>query len=444
MDFDRDERCISEALDALDTQIKVPDLMADIQAKMQETVVPAKKRRVLRPVLVAVAIAALLGVTAFAASVGDFDWLMEKIKVPFGTLVEESSQSVESNGIDISIIAKQSCGDMSVLYVTLKDTQGRGIIGKDTQIAFETGDTADSGSAELLYFDRETGIAAYQLRLGSMDGFSAQPLKLAIEGISYDSRDVGEIRMPIDLAQAVANGEHIGEPYGNSTQAPSESLKVGHVADIAGTPSAWVSSIGVLHGYLTVQLGQPAGLGMNLNYNSLRPFLRMADGTVAEPKPFATGFVKNENMENVTELSQTVYSFDEYYFDVDTADLKGCVLCLKGTTRELLKGNWKFDVDFGSVPEALKATADIEMNGVQMKNATLMLQPLGLTLTGNKYADLVDAVVETTDGDVELKRLYADFTDPNENYQYVWQARSAIDMDKVKAVRIDGNRVALH
>lgn len=119
-------------------------------------------------------------------------------------------------------------------------------------------------------------------------------------------------------------------------------------------------------------------------------------------------------MQNITDQSRVAYSFDEHYFDVN-----GYTLCFKGSTRELLKGDWKFEVDFDSVPEVIKTTANIKMDGVQMNDATLTLHPLGMMLVGNKYANLVDAVVETTDGDVELGRSYADFTDPNGNYQYV-------------------------
>lgn len=444
MNFDRDEKRISNALDALSSEITIPDLITDIRAKMQETASPTRKRRVLRPVLVAAAIAALLGATAFAVSVGDFNWLLGKAKVPFGSVVEETYQSADSNGIQISIIAKKSYSDMSVLYVTLKDTEGLGRVNEDTQIAFKANEMVQNCSSDLLYFDSETGIATFQLRFGSKEGFDSQPLKLEIEGIGYSNRDVGEIKTDIDLADAVAKGENIGEPYENSTQAPSESLTIGHLADIAGTNSAWVSSIGVLHRYLTVQIGQPSGLGMYLNYNNLRPYLRAPDGNVVEPKPWGTGFVKTKDMQNIVEWSQAAYCFNEYYFDVNADNLEGYILCFKGSTRELLKGDWKFEVDFDSVPEAIKTTADIKIDGVQMNDVTLTLHPLGMTLTGNKYANLVDAVVETTHGDVELGRSYADFTDPNGNYQYVWQASSALDMDSVKAIRIGDNRIKIH
>lgn len=265
MNFDRDEKRISAALNALDSEITTPDLMTGIQTKMQETASPVRKRRVLRPVLVAAAIAALLGVTAFAVSIGDFNWLLGKAKVPFGNVVEETYQSADSKGIQISVIAKKSYSDVSVLYVTLKDTVGLGRVNKDTKIAFKAKDRVQNCSSDLLYFDSETGIATFQLRFGSKEGFYSQPPKLEIEGIGYRNRDVGEIKTDIGLADAIAKGENIGEPYGNSTQAPSEELPTDHLADIAGTNSAWVYSIGVLHGYLTVQIGQPSGLDLNLN-----------------------------------------------------------------------------------------------------------------------------------------------------------------------------------
>ena len=61
---------------------------------MQTTKRPRKIRRTL---VLAVAAAALLGVTALAAAMGGFDWLRETVDPPMLDAVEEQGQSVTSN-----------------------------------------------------------------------------------------------------------------------------------------------------------------------------------------------------------------------------------------------------------------------------------------------------------------------------------------------------------
>lgn len=220
------------------------------------------------------------------------------------------------------------------------------------------------------------------------------------------------------------------------------------MADIEGTNSAWVSSIGVLHGYLTVQVGQPSGIGTYLNYNSLCPYLRAPNGKVVEPKPWVTGFVKTQDMQNIVDWSQVAYCFDEHYFDVNTDNLEGYTLCLKGSIQELLRGNWKFEIDFDSVTEVLEVTTDINVNGVQMNDVVLTLHPLGITLVGNNVSGgnytapfMAGVVIETTGGNIALEGHSASRPHPEMEFECIWQATSTIDMDSVIAIRIGDNRI---
>lgn len=450
MNFDRDEKTISDALDTLNSDIKTPDLMQGILSKMHDARAPKSKRRLLRPVIIAAAIVALLGGTAVAAVNGGFDWLLGETEVPFGDVIEETYQTVSSNGIDISIIAQKSYGDMSVLYLLLKDAEGLGRVGEETHISYKKDDIVKSSSSNLLYFDSKTGIAAFELRLGAMETFEAQTLQLDIEGIGYGERTFDEMQTGIDLAKAVAKGENIGEPHENDMQVPGEKLTVGHIADIEGADSAWISSIGVLSGYLTVQIGQTLVDDNSLEDNYLQPYLLDSEGNIIEPKPFKSGFVRTEDMEEVEDISQAAFTFSQSYFDIDTGNLEGYTLCLKGQMQKWCAGDWKFNISFDSISEVKEITADINVNGVQMDNVKLTLHPLGMVFVGkgvpgDDYSSplFVDVVIETANGHVKLEGKSASRPHPDGEFKCIWQAPSSIDMATVTAINIGDNRIAI-
>lgn len=456
MCFDYEEKRISDALAALDSELETPDLLLGIRKKLDGKMpgsVHAKSKRIRRPLRfigVIAAVVAVIGITAAAISLGGFDWLREKADPPFGDVVKAIEQSVESQGIKVTAAAAQNYSDMAVLYLTLEDMEGLGRVAEDTQLSFAVNSNVQSFSSEMIYFDTDTGIAAYQIRLGAPETFDDQSLSLHMDGLRYGKTDLAEIRMDVDLVEAAAKGEHIGEPYADSTRAPSENLTPGHMADISGTKSAWISAIGVDHGYLAVQLGQPVGIDRTASLYNIHPYLLDAHGNRVETKNFATGFSTNENLQRPEDGQQSVYDFTEYYFAVDTDTLEGYTLCFEGTAWNIVPGDWNLDVDFGSLPEVREVKADIAVGEVHMTDVVLTISPLGMTLTGNGAPDLnysapmtVTTVLETTNGDVEISSLCGVRPDPNGPYELTWHASSTIDIDSVKAIRIGDNRIPL-
>ena len=80
MAFDRDEMLISGALDALERETPVPDLMPGVKKKLGARY---KRRRPVRFALILAAAAALLSITA-AAALGGLDWLRAAgVRIPF-------------------------------------------------------------------------------------------------------------------------------------------------------------------------------------------------------------------------------------------------------------------------------------------------------------------------------------------------------------------------
>lgn len=453
--FDKNEKFISDALDALDPELPIPDLMSGIRKKLDSGTANAKTRRKpMRFLIVAAALVAVLGITAAAASLGGFDWLLKKANPPFGDVVKPIEQSTISQGVKVTAVAAESSGDMAILYVTLEDTQHLGRVTEDTGIDFASTQGVQRMSADQIYFDKETGIAAYQIRLGSPGTFDGQSLLLQMNGLLYGGTDLGEIRMNIDLAKAVAQGEHNGQPYSDPKQGPSEQLTPGHVADIPGTKSAWVSAIGVNHGYFAVQFAQPAGVDRSMNANRIQPYLLDAGGHIISGQG-ATVFTTDAQLNPIHTAKQGAYDLTEAYFAVDTEKLDGYTLCFNGSVWNAISGEWNLNVNFDSLQhQAREVKADITVGKVQLKDVVIKINPFGMTMTGNYAPDVPNAapyavpmsaktVLETTKGDIELKGETFGRTSPTSPFEAIWYASSAIDLDSITAVRIGDNRIEL-
>jgi hypothetical protein len=425
----------------------------DMDKKFVRDAQNAKTRR--KPmwvVLIGIALVAAFGITKAVAALGGFDWLLEKADPAFGDVVKPIGQSAVSQGIEVAAVAAESSGDMAIVYVTLEDTEQLGRVAEDTAIGFDLTQSVRSLSAEQIYFDTETGIAAYQIRLGSLGTFDGQPLSLQMNGLSYGKADLGDIRMEIDLAESVAQGEHIGQPYASNLQVPTENLTPGRLADIPGTKSAWVSAVGVNHGYLAVQFAQPANANRYLYANRLAAYLLDPGENIIEWNgPSGTTFKTDEQLTPIHTGQRGAYDFTEIYFAVDTEQLDGYTLCFKGSVRDVISGQWNLDVNFDGLQfQTHEIRADISVGNVQMEDVLLNINPFGMTLTGNGAADLnycapmaAATVLETTKGNIELAATNSFRTNPAGPFELVWHASASIDLDSVIAVSIGDNRVVL-
>lgn len=451
--FDKDEKLIYDTLESLDGEIAAPDLLPGIRKKLDGiTDSGAKansKRKPLRLAAVLAAIAAILWISAAAVFLGGFDWLREKTELPFKAEVMAIEQSTQSEGIKFTAVAVKSRGDMTVLYATLEDIEGLGRITGDTQIGFESSEVQRI-APEMIYFDKETGIAAYQIRIITAEAYGEHSLSLQINGLRYGRLDLGEIRTNVDLAKAAAEGEHIGQPSFSNTEVPREFLVPGHIADIPGAKSAWISAIGVSQGYLTVQFGQPAGIGGFMNLYDLRPYLLAADENRIEPMPWNSGRQTNAQMQRVKEGQQAEYILWEYYFEAGTDKLDGYTLCFEGDVWNAAEGSWSLDVDLDNIQTVRETTADITVDDVKMINAVLTINPFGMTLTGSGASSInyalplmADTILETANGDIELEGIYASRPDPDGAFEIIWHASSTIDIGSVAAIQIGSNKIEL-
>lgn len=404
-----------------------PDRVREaVMGKLKEEHMQTTKRtrKIRRTLVLSVAAAALLGVTALAAAMGGFDWLRETVDPPMLDAVEEQGQSVTSNGIKLNVIAAQKYGDAALLYVSIQDTTGQGRVTEQTHPLW--GGQLVNGRSTLLYYDSATSTAVYQTRFGSLK-------ELRLYKLLYSPSRLDGAAVDADLADLYLNGEQI--PGTVSTQTlPPEWLTPGHLADIPGGEGAYVSAIGMNCGYFTVQYRYP-GVDKECYMGA---YLLDGSGQRIDSIPGATSTLDDGDGMATTER----------YFKVDAETLENCTLCFEGSIYDVTHGDWEIDIGFESTQDVRQLTADIEFDGVTARDTEMILSPIGLELTreydaGSHMLD-TDVVLETTSGDIKLRSCGSEWASTDmSTWNTFFEAREPIDISSVTAIRIGDTRLEL-
>lgn len=288
-----------------------PDRVREaVMGKLKEEHMQTTKRtrKIRRTLLLAVAAAALLGVTALAAAMGGFDWLRETVDPPMLDAVEEQGQSVTSNGIKLNVIAAQKYGDAALLYVSIQDTTGQGRVTEQTHPLW--GGQLVNGRSTLLYYDSATSTAVYQARFGSLK-------ELCLYKLLYSPSRLDGARVDADLADLYLNGEQIPGTVDPRTT-PPEWLTTGYLSAIPGGEGAYVSAIGMNCGYFTVQYRYP-GVDKECYMGA---YLLDGNGQRIDSIPGGTSTLDDGDGMATTER----------YFKVDAETLENCTLCFEGAS----------------------------------------------------------------------------------------------------------------
>lgn len=324
-----------------------------VMGKLKEEHMQTTKRtrKIRRTLVLAVAAAALLGVTALAAATGGFDWLRETVDPPMLDAVEEQGQSVTSNGIKLNVIAAQKYGDAALLYVSIQDTTGQGRVTEQTHPLW--GGQLTGGHHTMLYYDSATSTAVYQLRFSSLD-------ELCLYKLLYSPSRLDGAAVDADLADLYLNGEQI--PGTVSTQTlPPEWLTPGHLADIPGGEGAYVSAIGMNCSYFTVQYRYPS----------------------VDKECYMGAYLLDGNGQRIDSIPGGTSTLDdgdgmaatERYFKVDAETLENCTLCFEGSIYDVAHGDWEIDIDFESTQGVRLLTADIVHGDITAGDVELTLSP---------------------------------------------------------------------
>ena len=130
--FDRDEQDINDALSQI--TVDAGKLAGQVKRRLNEEIprtAPCQVRWSMSAVA-ALALSVMLGVTAAAATLGGFDWFIEKFNPSFGEIVEPVEAYCEDQGIRMEVIGAQKYDNMAVIYLSLQDVSGQNRLTEQT------------------------------------------------------------------------------------------------------------------------------------------------------------------------------------------------------------------------------------------------------------------------------------------------------------------------
>ena len=219
--FDSTEQKIYDTI----SQINVDSskLAGQVKSRLHEDVPnfnSPHRSRWTKSAVAAIAMSAVLVVTAAAAVLGGFDWFIEKINPPFSEIVEPVEVYSEDQGIRMEVIGAQKYDNMAIVYLSLQDISGQNRLTDNTDfkdgfnvkmnpsVIETTGQTEEiisssfSWNQEMLYFDKDTNTIYYEFNItADPDSPLADPLELSSFLIYFDEKAYKDELIPVSLAE---------------------------------------------------------------------------------------------------------------------------------------------------------------------------------------------------------------------------------------------------
>ena len=253
-----------------------------------------------------------------------------------------SVQSVESNGITISIDAFEVGPNQAIIEISVSDTAGfhRLTASTEIDIAFIEPSQNYGYEIEKVVYDDILNTIRYRITLTTAEDLKDRPISFVVERIRYNGFQ-DDICMDLDLSNEISNGQNIGKSFVGTGRLPDDLLTAGFVSSIPGIESNWLSAIGINCGYLTVQVGESADSG---NPGSrIRPYLLAPDGNRIESSIAAGSRIDNQN--NIIENTLPAeFRVVEYYFFPVSGGYADYSLCFNTSNWAVISDNWSFQV----------------------------------------------------------------------------------------------------
>ncbi|HHT71530.1 MAG TPA: hypothetical protein GX016_08145 [Firmicutes bacterium] len=470
--FDRDEQDIHDALSQI--TVDAGKLAGQVKRRLNEEIprtAPCQVRWSMSAVA-ALALSVMLVVTAAAATLGGFDWFIEKFNPSFGEIVEPVEAYCEDQGIRMEVIGAQKYDNMAVVYLSLQDVSGQNRLTEQTdfqdgltvkmntqkqEAKGQTDEIATSFSCgqKMLYFDEETNTIYYEFNItADSDSPLSDPLELGSFLICFDKRSYEE---PISLSLSCikeADTTFISENqiWGDSDIPDDLSdltvvLTPGNYAPMPHSEDdQWISNIGIIDGKLHVQTG-------NLWYkefgsNDATFSLMTPDGKLImadyELELFSDKDYRLLDHEK-NNYADAVYKYQETVFSIDTEELDGYTLCYAGSVYSGVEGRWKVAANLSDTSRQMRIlTNDIPVEGHLFEHITL--SPLGLQVIGSYtgeecMASGMSVAVETTDDVIPLEGGGGSHNPQKQTFNLHWNTEVPLDVTKVTAVIINGSRI---
>ena len=253
-----------------------------------------------------------------------------------------SVQSVESNGITISIDAFEVGPNQAIIEIAVSDTAGFHRLTANTEIdiAFIEPSQNYGYEIEKVVYDDILNTIRYRITLTTAEDLKDRPISFVVERIRYNGFQ-DDICMDLDLSNEISNGQNIGKSFVGTGRLPDDLLTAGFVSSIPGIESNWLSAIGINCGYLTIQVGESAD---SRNPGSrIRPYLLDPDGNRIESSIAAGSRIDNQN--NIIENTLPAeFRVVEYYFFPVSGGYADYSLCFNTSNWAVISDNWSFQV----------------------------------------------------------------------------------------------------
>ena len=158
--------------------------MLDLRVEQQARSTVRFKR--LATVAAAVVLLVTISTTALA-TMGGFDWFIQRFNPDFASVVEPVMVYAEDEGIRITVIGAQNFDNMAIVYLSVQEMTDESRLTRNMDwwpglIIFV--DAGGSGDQNLLYFDEVTRTAYLEVRINS-DEILSDPLTLRVDRINF-------------------------------------------------------------------------------------------------------------------------------------------------------------------------------------------------------------------------------------------------------------------
>ena len=363
-----------------------------------------------RTVLIAAALAALLGVGALAAAAGGLDWLRERVSSGFVGEVEPVEQSVTDEGIELSVIAAQKFGDQAIYYVSLRDVEGLGRVQPGVRQMISAG---SSTVAEPVYYDEASGRAVFEVRADGVErADGTAPLEMG--ELRFDMRELA--RTPVEL-------ELSSLPELSGAEALMREPNAEPLCEIPGSEGAHITAAAYCEGELVIRYDETPGDGYS---RELSPVLITAEGERLTARGGSRVWSDN-------------YLYTRRNIPVSREELAGGRLYFEGTVCSELYGEWALRVDLGEAAGILERELDISFDGLVLEDASVTVSPMGVCLSayvaGGVDLGRLPVSLTTEVGELELSSLGSFYYGEN-LVRGCWPLAAPLDVEGVKSLQI--------
>lgn len=474
--FDMDEQNIYDIFSQID--VDSSDIVEQVKDRLHTEPLQITRKSSkgwTRPIAIAAMLSVALVVTATAAALGNFDWLMEKINPSFGNIVEPVGIHSEDQGIRMEVIGAQKYDNRAIVYLSIQDITGQNRLTEKTEfrdgLSVKTNiwkqgtnsgkdDTIELSSIswrqKMLYFDEDTNTIYYEFNIAADPNTSlADPLELGSFLIYFNERNYKDEPISISLME-IEVGETTSieksQIWGGSDIPEDRSLltKVltpGYYDDMPhGEKDQWISNIGIVDGKLHIQTGKIFNKEFGSNDATL--FLKDSQGNLIS-YDYTLVFLGDEDNHLIDiekkDYSDAAYKYEEFVFSIEPKDLKEYTLCYTGSVYSGVEGRWNVVANLEDSSENMHIwEEDIFIGDNLFEHITL--SPLGVQVIGTYEGEKCMVMdmsldVETLDGVISLENGGGSVNSEEHIFNTSWDTNEPLDITKVKAILVDGLRI---